>query len=133
MNLSEVGGRRFVVFLAIVFAVNLVWENAHGELYAHTMSEWDFVRSAGGDVPLVLIGMIAALPWRRNKNRYIVAVVMVLTVLAVGVELFALAIGRWAYTAAMPTLGPIGLSPLLQLPTTAMIAFWLTNRPCGRA
>jgi len=120
-------GRRYVTFIAIVFAMNLVWENAHGGLYDHTMSGWDFLRSAGGDVLLVLVGMVAALPWRRASGRYRIAVVIVLTALAVGVELFALSVDRWTYTDAMPTLGPIGLSPLLQLPTTAMVAFWLTD------
>ena len=121
-------GRRYVTFIAIVFAMNLVWENAHGGLYDHTMSGWDFLRSAGGDVLLVLVGMVAALPWRRTIRRYRVAAVIVLTALAVGVELFALSVDRWAYTDAMPTLGPIGLSPLLQLATTAMVALWLTDR-----
>ncbi len=128
MRRPIVVGRRYAAFTVIVFALNLVWENAHSGLYGHTMSGLDFLRSAAGDVLLVAVGMMAALPWRRTSRSYRIAVVIVLTAMAVGVELFALSVDRWTYTDAMPTLGPIGLSPLLQLPTTAMVAFWLTDR-----
>jgi len=34
----------------------------------------------------------------------------------------------WSYTALMPTVFGIGISPLVQLPATGLLAFWLTRR-----
>ncbi|MBZ0157045.1 MAG: hypothetical protein K8I29_12645 [Alphaproteobacteria bacterium] len=40
----------------------------------------------------------------------------------------ALVLNVWSYTPLMPTIGGIGISPLFQLGTTGLLAFWLTRR-----
>ena len=109
----------------MTFVLNLVWENAHGGLYDHVIPGLRYLRAAGGDVVLVGIGVAVAWRVRRFGNRaHLMAAVGVLTALAVIVELAALSEGRWEYTSAMPTVGPVGLSPLLQLPVTGVAAWW---------
>lgn len=114
---------------ALTFVLNLVWENAHGGLYDHVIPGVRYLRAAGGDVVLVGVGVAVAWPARRFGNRaHLLAAVGTLTALAVIVELAALSEGRWDYTAAMPTAGPVGLSPLLQLPATGVAAWWAATR-----
>lgn len=120
---------RWLSLAVTVFLLNLVWENAHGVLYAHAMPGWRYLQAAGGDVLLVGLGVAVAWPARARGSRTHAAVLAVaLTAIAVLVELLALAEGRWAYEAAMPTLGAVGLSPLLQLPVTGVVAWWIVDR-----
>lgn len=52
--------------------------------------------------------------------------------ITIGYEHWALSVGRWGYTEAMPTLGGIGLSPILQwfaVPAlTLLLARWMIRR-----
>ena len=41
---------------------------------------------------------------------------------------YALVTKEWSYTPLMPTVCGIGVSPLIQLSTTGLLAFWLTRR-----
>lgn len=123
----------WLVLAITAFVTNLVWENAHGVLYDHAIPGWRYLQAAGGDVVLVGIGVGAAATLRRCSVRtQVCAAVVVLVGLAVGVEVHALTNGRWDYTAAMPTIWGIGISPLLQLPLTGLaslaMARWLRRR-----
>jgi hypothetical protein len=52
------------------------------------------------------------------------ALILVLLLLATGIEFWALTTDRWSYSSAMPTILGSGLSPLTQLPLLgAMVAF----------
>lgn len=124
--------RWWLALASVAFVTNLVWENAHGILYAHAMPGWRYLRAAAGDVLLVAVGVTAALPLRRrSRTAYLVGAAVALAVLAVVVEVHAAANMRWTYTEAMPTIGPVGLSPLLQLPVTGVVsrlaADWLRH------
>lgn len=110
------------------FVSNLVWENAHGVLYDHVIPGWVYLRAAGGDVLLVALGIGLAWPARRISDRaHVAASAVLLAVIAVVVERAALAEGRWGYTDLMPTIGGIGLSPLLQLPLTGLATWWFAS------
>ena len=117
------GWRWWLALASVAFVTNLVWENAHGILYAHAIPGWRYLQAAVGDVLLVAVGITAALPLRhRSRMTYLVGAAVALAVLAVVVEVHAAANMRWTYTEAMPTIGPVGLSPLLQLPVTGVVS-----------
>ncbi len=52
---------------------------------------------------------------------------------AVAVEREALAMGRWSYAEAMPTLGGIGLTPLVQLPLLGALGVLIARRTATAA
>jgi hypothetical protein len=52
-------------------------------------------------------------------------IVLLTSITAVLIELNALAINKWQYTSTMPTLLGIGISPLLQLPVTAILTLMI--------
>jgi hypothetical protein len=109
-------------------ATNLLWENAHGVLYDHLIPGWRFLRAAGGDVLLVAAGVGLAWPLRRVGGRaHVVGTTLLLAVAAIVIETVALAAGRWGYGDLMPTIGGIGLSPVLQLPATGLAAMWFAS------
>jgi len=119
--------RRFVALGLVAFALHFTWEMAHAKWYA-TMNALPFwtatawcARAALIDV---LIGAaayaVAALiarnvRWVRQPGAlpltFYLAIGIVVTV---AIERWAVAIGRWRYAATMPTIGGVGLSPLLQ-------------------
>lgn len=133
MKLLGHGTRDWVWLAVVVFVLNLVWENAHGALYDHVIPGWGYLRAAAGDVILVLLPVALTRPLRRVRMPYSACVAVVLVVVGVAVEALALAEGRWAYTTAMPTLAGIGISPLLQLPATGLVALLIVRRTCPRA
>jgi hypothetical protein len=130
--------RLFVVSVGI----NYLWEMVQMPLY-DSMSFRYFLnwllcfRASLGDGVIILtiwgVGLIffRKIDWYRHLNFWSVLVLVVVgTLIAVGIELYALSVGRWSYSALMPLVPPtgVGLSPLLQLlilPVFAMfIAGW---------
>ena len=125
---TEMTWRWWAALAAAAFVTNLVWENAHGVLYNHLIPGWRFLRAAGGDVLLVGMGVGLTWPVRRVSARaHAVVAVVLLAVTAVVVETVALAEARWGYDDLMPTIGGVGLSPLLQLPVTGLVAWWTAS------
>lgn len=121
--------RRAPALVAIAFGLNLVWEFAQAPLYSGRPPTAIYVRAAGVDALLILAaaalaGLVARL---RAVARWPV-LVGVLAVTAIVIELRALAAGRWSYAEAMPTLGPVGLSPLVQLPLLGALSVAAARR-----
>lgn len=77
-----------------------------------------------------LVAMLLARRWRRA---FWPAFVVALVAAAAFIELRALAQGRWSYAGSMPTVLTIGLSPLVQLALTGMLAVLIAWRGGGRA
>ena len=122
---SEMTWRWWFALGAAALVTNLVWENAHGVLYDHLIPGWRVLRAAGGDVLFVGAGVGLAWPLRRVSGRaHAVGAALLLTVIAIGIETVALAEGRWGYVDAMPTIGGIGVSPLVQLAVTGVGSIW---------
>lgn len=117
----------------MAFALNLAWEFAQAPLYAGRPSTWIYVRAAVIDA--VLIGLAAGagvLSLRRWRHGFWPVLVLGLAASAAFIELRALWTDRWAYSELMPTLGPVGLSPLVQLPLLGAVAAglaWRGRRP----
>lgn len=135
MPVSRARPSRWWLALAVTaFITNLVWENAHGVLYAHAIPGWRYLLASGGDVLLTATGIALAWPLRRRSRRtWLIGTAVVLTLLASMVELHALATMRWTYTEAMPTVLSMGLSPLLQLPVTGLASIETASRATRRA
>ena len=104
--------------IALAFGLNLAWELTHGRLYARDIPTWMYLRAAGVDATLIAAAMSLA---RRSERGFWTVLVGWLLLIAIGIEVWALSIGRWSYTDSMPTVGTLGVSPLVQLPLTGVV------------
>ena len=117
-----------VVTLAIVaFALHFAWEMGHAKWFA-TMNNLPFwtatawcARATLSDVTIAAVSYLAAAvmarhaSWPRTPRISLVAIYFVVGLtITIAVERWALGVGRWRYEAAMPTVGGIGITPLLQ-------------------
>ncbi len=127
------------IISGVGFILNLIWENLQAPLYEGYNSFWQhfnicFVATLG-DVLIILLvfGGFALLYrniyWFSSMNIMRIVFLMGLgTFIAVVIEAFNLGIGRWAYTNAMPTIGGIGVLPLLQMMILLPLTFYLTSK-----
>lgn len=131
---------------AIVSGVALVlhygWENVQCRwFFIHRVdlaAPWSMLRAAGGDVVLTWIAhLVTAVVtgrwlWVRGPwpCRVWLALLGTALVLSITIELYALATGRWAYTAINPRLPWLGVSllPVLQLLLLFPATFLLARR-----
>ena len=130
--------------LVIGFLVTLIWENAQGILYVDYRGFVEhfwacFVASVIDALVILLVYLVLALLYRdlywprRNTSVRYVVVALIGGVLAVGFELWALAVGEWSYAPLMPVvpgLG-VGLSPLVQLMVLPVLTYHLSARRTG--
>lgn len=127
--------RRFiflVVLYSIAFVLNLVWEFSHAHLYTPCptiASCWPILLRASAWDALFVTALDFFWLQERSVANYTYVVIIALAA-AIAIEWHALAIGRWAYTAAMPIIPllHVGLSPVLQLPITAIITYEIARR-----
>lgn len=132
----------FLFIFAISFLLNFVWESFHSAFLYEGMDfaakkyvlMVSYVSAVDGSLILGVYLFISLLWkdifWLRKMNRkhgY--------TAFAAGLVIAAITEYRrvfismtWSYNQLMPTIFGIGLSPLLQLSITGLIAFWLTRR-----
>ncbi len=128
---------KIILLLATIFILNLVWEYLAHTLYISfsTLSKPLLILIASlGDV--MYISIIFLLISLQNKNLnwinkpdkldYLVIIILGI-LLAIFIETKAFILGKWAYTSLMPTIFRIGLSPLLELFVTAILALKLVN------
>ncbi|HLD70427.1 MAG TPA: hypothetical protein VI937_00900 [Negativicutes bacterium] len=109
----------FLIFL-LSFILNVVWENLHSFLYAGYMggkiTEFILLRASVVDAAVITLLSLPFIfvPNLREKS-WLIMVTGVL--IAIGIELYALNTGRWAYNEYMPMvpLLGIGLTPAIQL------------------
>lgn len=136
---------RILLLDAIVFvvaiALNFVWEMFQGVLYEPMGTFWQatlrcFVASVGdGLLTLVVVGVgviaFSSSEWfvHGRPRRYVFAAAVGLVV-AVVVEYWGLATGRWVYGARMPRVPgtELGLVPLVQLVLVTPMTLWLAAR-----
>ncbi len=106
----------------IAFGLNLVWEFAQVPLYAGR-PPWPVCAAAAvNDAVIILVAIAVLLRLRRRPDAaFWMGLAGVLAVVAFGIELRAMLTDRWSYSAAMPMVGPVGLSPLLQLPVLGVV------------
>lgn len=129
-----------LVFIGIIsFVLNFAWEYLHLPLYTgyerlgHGLSlvAW---ATAGDVMYTFLIVLFVALCKRdilwfqKAKTPEYILLGALGFATAMFVEYKALALHRWAYTAAMPTIFHAGLSPLLQLALLIPLSVYLARR-----
>ncbi len=125
---------------ALAFVLNLVWEIAQVRLYtiwaaADRMSvAWALLHCTLGDVviALVMFGLAGVVLWRADwpasrpwtGGAIVVIGTMAFTAWSEWYNVYR--VGNWGYTASMPMVFSIGLSPLLQwliLPPVMVVTY----------
>ncbi|MBI4022393.1 MAG: hypothetical protein HY372_03465 [Candidatus Andersenbacteria bacterium] len=113
------------------FGLNIIWEFAHCQLYETCRRQpWRrlvplLVPMAGKDgLIIVMFYMAAAWLWRSAVIVDSVPALIFFVVISLGFafidETISLRWKRWGYAAAMPTIGGVGLTPLLEIALTGL-------------
>ena len=136
------------IFLLIVlaFLLNLFWEVAHTPLYSEPLKEgfewmgknfYMFVLLYASSIDALMIAVIFSFVSWKNKNwewinkpssKDYLTIIVIGIIIAIIIEYRALSAGRWLYGNFMPTILGIGLTPLIQLFSTAILALWMVRR-----
>lgn len=138
--------RLYAILAFVAFILHLMWERTHIVLYTgYEAMEGAlpvYLLATLGDVAYTLGAVLlisfftGCLTWflRARAQAFVGLAVMGLAI-ALFVEYKALALGRWAYTDAMPMIGVLGLSPLVQmtvlLPLSVFLAAFLERHIRG--
>ena len=125
----------------IGFLLNAVWENLQAPLYQGYTDFWQHlsicsVASLGDVLIILVIYFILAIInrdvfWVTKMSRVDVILVITLGVLiAVGIEKWALDIGRWQYVSSMPLIPytNVGLLPILQMAILPWATYLFTRK-----
>lgn len=119
--------RQLVYIFIIAFVLNFVWEQFHSLLYVHykggLITEYILFRAALFDATIITILAYPFLKFTVFKDKlWLLALIAV--VYAIGLEMWAIGIGQWAYKDSMPIIPIIktGLTPTIQLGLLAYIA-----------
>jgi hypothetical protein len=102
------------------FGLDVFWENAHSVLYAsyqnQPITELVLLRASLGDA-LILTLMALPFVYSRYFRKRKWLSLPIGFVIAVVIELYALHVGRWAYTNSMPIIPllHVGVTPAVQL------------------
>jgi hypothetical protein len=129
------------VFLSS-YLFNFVWESLHAvflyeghdfnaKIYVLMVS---YVSAIDGFLILGIYLFVAALwrdmAWIRNMNAKQISMVLITGLMVAGaIEYRRVFVAKtWSYTQLMPTIFGLGVSPLLQLSLTGLLAFWLSGR-----
>lgn len=109
--------------IGVAFALNMAWEFAQVPLFAGRPPWPVCFGAAVNDAAIILLATAALLRLRRRADAaFWFGLAGVLAAVAFAIELRAMLTDRWSYSAAMPMVGPVGLSPLLQLPLLGVLA-----------
>ena len=125
----------FFMLASFILILNLIWEFSHYRLYVDLTgipSTTHLIMASLTDLLLVtLIFLIISIfrrniAWIENPNKadYFIIVVMGFLIAAL-IEIYSVSNNRWNYTELMPTIFGIGVSPLIQLFSKAIISLFL--------
>ncbi len=124
------------------YAANFIWESLHAVfLYeGHDFNAEKYVRMisyVSGVDGLIILGiyLFIAVVWRNilwlkemNKKQGLAVFLLGMVIAAMIEYRKVFLVKAWTYNPLMPTIFGIGMSPLLQLSMTGMLALWLTRR-----
>ncbi len=132
MSILNKNTAKYLKLFPILFILNFVWESLHAALYMeYSPLILSFPKillaSIADGLWLILLIIIIDKYWSNNdtlKLKFLY--VLLLSILtAIIVEFVAMYYGLWHYTDTMPTIFSLGISPILQLPTTlALFKFY---------
>ncbi len=126
---------KLILLGIFVLTFNLIWEFSHYRLYIDLTgipSTLHLIIASFTDLILISFIFLIISVFRKSinwiespkKSDYFIIILLGMTI-AIIIEIYSLSNGRWAYTDLMPTVSGIGLSPLIQLFTTAIISLLL--------
>lgn len=126
------------------FILHGVWEFAHSQLYTDHVRGWAYVlwsrvHCTAGDVMILLVcfwltAIVArSRKWFAGPNRR--TAIFLFLILGLGYTTFSEWLNTtvretWSYTEAMPTMGGIGLSPILQWIVIPPILIFILSKSC---
>lgn len=127
--------QKFLILILLVFILNLVWEVLHYSLYIDMsgIAKYPHILLASFTDAIIisviffLVSIIdKSFRWI-DKPDWLNRIIIVILSLAASssIEIWALKTSRWAYTSLMPNIFGIGISPLLQLATTSILALFI--------
>ena len=132
---------RVVTIFVMAVLLNYPWEMAQAGLFgpmgSAAQASWRcFVASLGDGLMIMTIFAVGWMiyrdaSWFRRWSAGRLAYTMLLGgLMAVAIETWGLAAGRWQYDESMPRVPVIelGLVPLLQIPILASLTLWATAR-----
>lgn len=133
--------KTLLIIAGISLLLNFVWENLQAPLYQGYSNFWQHLLICSiaslGDVLIILVLYFVLatinrdLLWITKMRRSDIVMVMILGILiAVGIEKWALATGRWQYGSAMPLIPDVevGLLPILQMAILPLLTFYIAKR-----
>lgn len=133
--------RTLLIIAGISFLLNAVWENAQAPLYQGYSNFWQHFpicsTASLGDVLIILIlyFVLAAINrnifWIANISRADIVIVIALgSLVGIGIEKWALAIGHWQYSSNMPLIPyvEVGLLPVLQMSLLPFLTYYISKR-----
>jgi hypothetical protein len=133
---------RWFAAALVLLVLNYAWELAHARLFTNYADVprpdhvLDCLRHAFTDL-LIAVGTYLAtgvifrsVVWACSPRWRWAALVWVVLglIVTVGIEMWATSTGRWGYTAAMPTVFGIGLTPILQWIVVPVAALLMARR-----
>jgi hypothetical protein len=129
--------KQIIIFAASAFLLNFLWESIHAVYLYKGISELNnpkflhlILRVSIEDMLILLVIFAGAvliwhdISWFKKVNKW-KYFYLITTTLSTAIFIEARAIffeNRWSYTDLMPTIFGLGLSPLLQLLTTATLS-----------
>lgn len=129
---------KLFMLMIIILILNLIWEFSHYRLYIDSTGISPTIHLIIASLTdLFLIAFIFLinsffnknLAWIENPKKFDYLIIVLLGMLiAAIIEIYSLTYNRWSYTELMPTIFGIGVSPLIQLFTTAIISLLLFKR-----
>ena len=133
------GSARTLLIVGIIALVlNTIWEFSHHFLYVDLsgIPKYPHLIIAAFADMLIIFGIFAVvslknknLGWIKNPGKldYLMVVFLGLAA-AILIEIINLKLGRWEYTAAMPSIFGVGISPVIQLALTGVISLAIVKR-----
>ncbi len=128
--------KKLLLIFIYAFLLNWAWENLHSFLYmqyrGHEITQWVLLRATLFDAVFItaLGALFAGVIYLRNRQ-WLAAVFGVIA--AIGIEIYALYSGRWAYNSYMPIIPllRVGLTPTVQLGILSYAIFRMVNLELG--
>ncbi|MBL7057948.1 hypothetical protein ISS03_01300 [Patescibacteria group bacterium] len=133
--------KQIIPLSIISFILNLIWENAHAQLFNGYESFFQHfapcLLATFGDVVFTILVYYIVITLKHdsnwikniNKNDYLILAIFGI-IFALCIEYRALLWHRWTYTDAMPIIPyfKVGLTPILQMALLLPLSFYLTKK-----
>lgn len=125
--------KKVPIIFVTAFVLNLVWENLHSFLYDNYMgggiTELILLRATLADAIMITL-VVFPFIFLSSLKRFDWLIIFAGVVVAICIEWYALATGRWAYNAYMPIIPilSVGLTPFIQLGLLGYVSFKIQER-----